>query len=206
MFTVQLKKVSVALLASLLALVGLASAQFGDITALYNQYAAEQQAYENAVIGGFVQQNMQNPEIQAMYQQHSAAGGGGTFEEFAYAYGATGGFTPQGTAYWGQVQQGINAQQQTAMTDYRTAQANSAAAIQAMNDSYYQNSQEMGNVIIGNATYAGASSDGTVLPYTWQPETYNIYNGQTYYVDYSGQYYQVDPNNSGWMYPINQGQ
>lgn len=199
-----------ALATGLLALLGAASAQYADftgmdITAMYNQYIVQQQANENSYVQGIVQQNMQNPQIQAMYQQHLASGGGGSFEEFAYAYAATGGFTPQGMAYWGQVQQGINTQQRDAMAGYRAAQANSAAAINAWNSNYYQNSQEMGNVIVGNATYYGPQGS-TVLPYTWQPNTYNSYNGQTYYVNYSGQYYWIDPNNSGWMYPINQGQ
>lgn len=170
----------------------------------YNGVVAQQSAQQNAAVGQIVQQNMQDPQIQALYQQHLASGGGGSFEEFAYAYAATGGFTPQGYAAYGQTSSTIAAQQSGTMEDYWAAQDANADAMGAYSSGYIANSQEMGNVIAGNQTYYG--SDGSaVLPYGWQPDSYNTYNGQSYYVDQSGQYFQVDPNNSGWMYPINPG-
>lgn len=199
-------KPALALTTCLLSLFGFGSAQdlSTSMTDWYNGVAAQQSAQQNAMVGQIVQQNMQNPQVQALYQQHLAAGGGGSFEEFAYAYAATGGFTPQGMAQYGQTSAAINAQQAEAMANYRQAQADSAAALNAYSGGYVQNSQEMGNVITGSATYYGPQGS-TVLPYGWQPDTTNTYNGQTYYVDAYGQYNWVDPN-SGWYYPINQGQ
>ncbi|MBA2492887.1 MAG: hypothetical protein H0V34_14775 [Gammaproteobacteria bacterium] len=154
-------------------------------------------------VQGIVQQNVRNPQIQAMYQQHLANGGGGTIEEYAYGWAATGGYTAQGYAAYGATSAQIANEQQQAMAEYRAAQANSAAAIAGLNQGYFNNQVEAGNGLMGNGGYY-SSYDGTnqVLPYGWQPNTVNSYNNQNYYVDPHGQYWQIDPNNSGWMYGV----
>lgn len=56
---------------------------------------------------------------------------------------------------------------------------------------------------MGNSTYSQPDlGSNFVLPHAWQANSYNTYNGQTYYVDQSGQYFLVDPNNSGNLYPV----
>lgn len=197
----MLKSLKAALATALFVLFAPAFAQV-DWYGLVNAQAAEQQAY----VQGIMQQALQQrgPEIQAAYQQHLQAGGYPvTFEEFAYWFVATNGFT-DGGAFARQGQANIAAEQ-AAWQGVQAAEANSAAAIAGLNGNFVANSQEMGNVIVGNASYYGPTGSA-VLPYGWQPQSYNSYNGQTYYVDHVGQYYWIDPNNSGWMYPISQGQ
>lgn len=199
-------KPALALITGLLGLFGFGSAQdlSTSMTDWYNGVATQQSAEQNAVIWQMVQQVMQNPQVQTMYQQHLASGGGGSFEEFAYGYAATCGYTPQCMAQYGQVSSAINDQQAGAMADLSQARADNAAALNAYSGGYIQNSQEMGNVIVGNETYYGPQGSA-VLPYGWQPNTTTMYNGQTYYVDPYGQYNWVDPN-TGWYYPIHPAQ
>ncbi|MEO7326783.1 MAG: hypothetical protein ABIW82_18325, partial [Dokdonella sp.] len=52
-----------------------------------------------------VRRLMQNPDCIAKYEQHRAAGGGLSFEQFAYQYAATGGFSAQGMARFRQSEQ-----------------------------------------------------------------------------------------------------
>lgn len=194
------KRPKAALATALFALFAAASAQV-DWYGLVNAQSAQTQAY----IQGIMQQALQQrgPEIQAAYQQCLQAGYYcGTFEEYALEYVSTNGFSDGGA--WQRQQQANTAALGQAWQGVQAAEAASAAAIGGLNGNFIANSQEMGNVIVGNATYYGPMGS-TVLPYGWQPNAYYQYQGQTYYVDYSGQYYWLDPNNSGWMYPISQG-
>jgi hypothetical protein len=197
-----------ALVISLLALSGLASAQWGmpdfsgvDFNAIVAAQSAETQTQINAIMGQAMQQR--GPEIQAAYQQCLYSGGYcGSFEEYALNYVTTNGFTDGGA--WARQNQANIAAEQQAWQGVQQAEANSAAAIQGLNNNYAQNQWEAGNVLYGNSTWTN-SYDNTnhTVPYNWQPDTYNTYNGQNYYVDYAGQYFWVDPNNTGWMYPLN---
>lgn len=164
-------------------------AQAQDFTAMYDQVVAGNNAYYQQLTNGIVSQNMNNPQIQMAYQQHRAQGGGYSFEQFCYMYGATGGFTPQGMSYYNQVEGNIAAQQQQAWSSYQQSQQNSAQAMQNWRNGYYQNQNEAGNVIQGNQTYYSQNGASQVLPYTWQPGHY-YYNNQNYYVDPSYQYYR----------------
>ncbi len=202
-------KILAALATSLLAIAGFASAQYGmpdfsgvDFNAIVAAQSAQTQADINAIMGQALQQR--GPEIQAAYQQCLQAGYycGRSFEEYALEYVSTNGFSDGGA--WARQQQANAAALGQAWRGVQAAEAASAAAISGLNGSFIANSQEMGNVIVGNATYYGPQGSA-VLPYGWQPNAYYQHQGQSYYVDYSGQYYWVDPNNSGWMYPINQG-
>lgn len=152
-------------------------------------------AQVNAYVNGIVQQNMANPQLQALYMQY---GQGYTFEQFCYLYGATGGFTQQGIRNYYNVGQGIAAQQQQAQNGYLQAQAQRAQAQSAWANGYYQNQAEAGRVMTGNMTY----SNGAALPYTWGPGSYQQ-GGQNYMVAPGGQYYQVDAQ--GWATPIDPG-
>lgn len=170
-----------------------------DMSSWYNGVVAQQNAQMNQMTANIVQQNMANPQVQQAYQQHLAQGGGYSFEQFAYMYAATGGFSQQGMAHYQQVEMGIQQQQQHAMQDYRQAQAQSAAAMQGWRDNYYANQAEAGNVMQGNQTYQTPFSGPQPLPYTWQPG-YHTHNQQNYYVDANNQYYQQAPD--GWYYPL----
>lgn len=197
-----------ALATSLFALFASAFGQYGmpegnvDWYGLVNAQSAQTQAYINGIMGQALQQR--GPEIQAAYQQCLQTGYYcGTFEEYALEYVSTNGFTDGGA--WQRQQQANTAALGQAWQGVHAAEATSAAAISGLNSNFIANSQEMSNVIVGNATYYGPQGSA-VLPYGWQLNAYYQHQGQTYYVDYSGQYYWVDPNNSGWMYPISQGQ
>ena len=190
----------------LVGLSGSAFAQYGDftnmdITGMYNNQVNQNNAQYQQMTNGIVQQNMHNPQVQNMYRQYQQQGGQASFEQFCYMYGATGGFTQQGINQYHQVQQGINAQQQQAWSQYQAAQAQRAQAQRQYANGYYQNQQEAGYNLNGHGTYYSPNGSQQ-LPYTWQPGNYN-YNNQTYHVNPYGQYYQVDPN--GWMTPIYQG-
>jgi len=69
-----------------------------------------------------IQQNLQNPQVQAMYQQHLAQGGTMTPEQFAYNYAATGGFSPEGMANYNRTTQDIQQRDQAAINAYRDNQ------------------------------------------------------------------------------------
>lgn len=168
------------------------AAQAQDLTSWYDGVVANQNAQMQAMTDGIVQQNMNNPQVQAMYQQHRAQGGQYSFEQFCYMYAATGGFTPQGTAYWQQNEANISRQQQQAWANYQNAQAQSAAALQDWRNGYSANQAEAGNIMQGYQTYSTPGGGSQVLPYTWQPG-YQSYNNQSYYVDPSYNYYQQTP-------------
>lgn len=165
-------------------------------------YQAQLQASSAQVqqyVGNIVQSNMANPQLQALYHQYG--GGGYSFEQFCYMYGATGGFTPQGMQQYQAVSQGINAQQQQAWQGYQAAQAQRATAQSAWQNGYYRNQAEAGNVMSGSMTYS-TPNGAAVLPYNWNPGFYQQQQ-QNYYVNPSGQYHQLDAQ--GWATPIAPG-
>lgn len=174
-----------------------------DITSMYNAMAAQQNAQMQQQTQQIVLQVMQNPRFQGMYQQHLASGGSSTPEQYAYNYAATGGFTESGMRNYQNSEaasaakiQGAWQGEQKAIQGYRDAYNGYASG-------YSSNQQEVGNSLMGNSTYVQPDSgSSSVLPHTWQTNSYNSFNGNTYYVDQSGQYYLLDPNNSGTMYPV----
>lgn len=191
---------------ALLCLIGLSGsawAQYGDFTgmdisAMYANTVQNNNAYFESMTGNLIQQNMQNPQIQAMYQQYRMQGGWASFEQFAYMYGATGGFTPQGMNQYNQVSQGIQAQQQQAWSGYQAAQANRAASMNQWQNGYHANQQEAGRVMQGNMTYYGPQG-AQELPYMVGPGYYTQHN-QGYYVDPSYQQHQIQAG--GYMAPM----
>ncbi len=209
MFTKSIKTLT-ATLSSLFVFIGLASAQ--DFTGIdLNAVLAGQMQQTQYALDGVMQSAMQQrgPEIQAAYQQCLYTGGYcGSFEEYALNYVSTNGFTDGGA--WAKQNQANIAAEQQAWQGVQNAQQGYQDAYGNYVGGFSENMNESGNILMGNATYTGPQDFGyqgsEVLPFGWQPESYNTYNGQQYYVDNSGQYYWVDPNNTGWMYPVNQGQ
>ncbi|MBX3171694.1 MAG: hypothetical protein KF760_30065 [Candidatus Eremiobacteraeota bacterium] len=181
-------------------------AQYGDftnmdMTRLYNQHVQQTNAYFQNRTQQMVQSNMTNPQVQYAYQQYLAQGGQASFEQFAYMYAATGGFSQQGIQNYNQTTQNINAQQRNAWNGYQQAQQQRQQAVQDWQNGYYRNQAEAGYNLNGQATYATPAGP-QVLHYNNQPGYYQQ-NGQNYYMDPSGNYYYVYPN--GTVQPLQRG-
>ncbi len=172
-----------------------ASAQ--DFGAMINQ---QMSAMNNMLAGaqqqanGFVQQRMQDPQVQASYRAYVAkARAQGMpvqdFPSYTYDYIRTGGFSTGGMAMARASDNANTAKVGQAAADLRNAQANRAAAQAQLNGNFQRNNTEFGNQLMGNSTYYAPNGQPMVLPHTWQANgTYN-YNGNYYHVDQSGNYY-----------------
>ncbi|MBS2036378.1 hypothetical protein JST97_15415 [bacterium] len=163
-----------------------------DISGLYNQRVQQNNAYFQSQTQQIVQANMANPRVQLAYQQYRAQGGQASFQEFAYYYAATGGFSQQGIQNYNQTSQDISAQQQKAWDGYRQAQQQRQQAVQQWQNGYSRNQNEAGYNLNSQATYSTPVGP-QVLNYNSQPGYYQ-YNGQTYYKDPRGNYYYIYPN------------
>lgn len=173
-----------------------------DITGMYNNWAQGQQMEMQAMQQQIIQQNMNDPNVIALYNQQVAAGlFSGDLAAFAYKYAATGGLSAQGYSNYNNTTNQIADQYRGAFNDYNQSVQAYRDAYSGYTGGYSANSQEAGRGLMGQSTYQGYGN-GQVLPQTWQPNTYNTYNGNTYYVDQGGQYYMADPNGSGYWYPL----
>jgi hypothetical protein len=212
MFSSSLKTLTT-IITSLIIFTSFASAQWGipDLTGIdLNAVLAGQMQQTQGALNGVMYDAMQQrgPEIQSAYNACLQSGQYcGSFDEYALNYVSTNGFTDGGA--WAKQNQTNIANEQNAWQGVQAAEQGYRDAYGNYTGGFSENMNEAGTILMGNATYytqGGSAQGSTVLPYGWQANSYNTYNGQSYYVDYSGQYYQIDPNNSGWMYPINQGQ
>ncbi|MBA2492886.1 MAG: hypothetical protein H0V34_14770 [Gammaproteobacteria bacterium] len=155
--------------------------QMAQLQASFNQAGASMQQAQ--------QQLMSNPYVQQQYNQYLQTGGTNSFEQFAYFFGGS----PAAQAgYIASGQAGLNGVGQ-AMNGFNEA-------ITADGISRSNTATNFGNVLTNTGTYQDPNGSNYILPYTWQPDTFNSYNNQTYYVDSYGQYYQLDP--SGYGYPV----
>ena len=161
------------------------SAWSQDLTAMYNQHVNQTNAYFQARTHNLVQNNMQDPRIQYAYQCYRSQGGAASFPQFAYMYAATGGFTQQGMNYYNQVNQGIANQQQQAWSAYQQAQGQRQQAMNQWQNGYYQNQNEAGYNLQGNATYSTPEGN-VVLPYTQGQQYYYQYPNGSYAPIYKG--------------------
>ena len=207
MFTHRFKALA-PLLLGLVGPAGIAAAQDFtgmDITGMYNNWAAQQNSQMNQQTQQIIGQVLQDPRFQSMYQQYSASGGTASAEQYAYSYAATGGFTPRGMQNYQNSEAASAAKIQNAWRGYQNATQGYRDAYGNYTGGYSANQNEAGNTLMGNSTFVEPGTGSNfVLPHTWQANSYNTYNGQTYYVDQVGQYFWVDPNNNGWKYPIYQ--
>lgn len=158
---------------------------YGDMLA---QYQAQLDQV-NTSIQTSAQQLMSNPYIQQQYNQHLQNGGTVSFEQFVYFLGGS------PTVQADQIASGQNA-----LNGVGQAIIGFNGAITADGISRSNSANEFGNVLTDTRTYQDPNGSNYVLPYTWQPGTFNSYNNLTYYVDTYGQYYQVGP--SGYGYPV----
>ena len=155
-----------------------------------------QQAENNVV-----QQLMHNPDCIAKYQQHRAGGGNLSFEQFAYQYAATGGFSAQGMARLRQSEHANQQREQSAWQDYQQAQQQRGQAQQAYAEGYSANQQEAGRVMQGNSSWVDPATGGTrALAYTGANDAVDTNTGQRFHRDESGQYYAQGAD--GRWYPM----
>lgn len=156
---------------------------------------------ENRVQGA-VQQRMQDPAVQAAWQQYVARSGGRpamNYPTFTYYYIYTNGFSSQGMAHMRATESGIQQREAAAWQGVRQAEAGRAAAQQGQRDAYFANQQEAGRGLMGQSTYQ-VGGWRTQLPHTWAANTTVQYQGHTYHVDGSGQYHVR--GNDGLWYPL----
>jgi len=192
--------------ALLIALARPAHAQ--DYSQMIRQALARQQAAVDGAtqrVNGAVQQRMQDPQVQQAYQQYvwrmqQSGQPSMSFPQFTYQYIYTLGFSQQGVAMARANEAGIAQREAAAVAGLREAERNRAAAMQAQRDGYLRNQQEAGRGLMGQSTYVAPNGAGVQLPHTWQPNTTQQYQGNTYHVDASGQYYVLAQN--GWWYPV----
>lgn len=141
--------------------------------------------------GGIVQQNMQNPQVQQMYQNYINNGGTASFQQFAYSYAATGGFTPEGRQIWNQNEARIQRNEQQAVQRYRDNQAQNYQAMQQMNQRNDEIARARGNLLNGTTDYYQPGTNNQYnLPHTLQPNNYyyDQGSGQNFYRDPQGNY------------------
>ena len=86
------------------------------------------------------------------------------------------------------------------MQGLRDAQAARGAAQQAQRDGYARNQQEAGLGLMGQSRYVAPNGAALQLPHTWQKNSTQQYQGQTYRVDHMGQYHVL--GSDGWWYPL----
>jgi hypothetical protein len=175
----------------------LSAASAQDFNAIYQEHLRQGQELDRRIQSaqeGIVNQNMQNPRVQAMYQQHLAQGGRMSFQEFAYMYGATAGFTPDGIQRWQRSETNIQQNEAQAMQRYREHQNQlQQQTFQQMQEQNQRWARQRGNIMNGTSDYRNPN-DGTVhnLPNTVQPGTavYDRGNDQLYWNGPQGQYQQ----------------
>jgi len=196
------------LAAALLLACAAAAASAQDYAAMIRQSLARQQAAVDGAqqrVQGAMQQRMQDPQVQAAYQQYAwrmqqAGQRPMDFPTFTYNYIYTNGFSAAGIAHARANEAGIAQREAAAVQGLRQAEQNRAQAMQAQRDGYFRNQQEAGRGLMGQSTYVAPNGAQLALPHTWQPNTTQVYQGNTYHVDASGQYHVLAAN--GWWYPV----
>ncbi len=176
----------------------------------FNAMIQQSMARMNAIVGqaeqrvnGAVQQRMQDPAVQAAWQQYVASTGGRpamNYPTFTYYYIYTNGFSAGGMAHMRATEAGIQQREATAWQGVRQAEAGRAAAQQGQRDAYFANQQEVGRQLMGQSTYQAPDGYRLQLPHTWQPNTTVQYQGRTYHVDAGGRY--LVQGADGWWYPL----
>lgn len=193
------------------ALLGLAALSAGPARAQdYGAMVQQQMAAMNANIARgqqqvnqVVGQRMQDPAVQAAWQQYVARSGGRPamdYPAFTYNYIYTNGFSAQGIAHARNHEATNQARERAAWQGLQQAQQQRAAAMQAQRDGYHANQQEAGRGLMGQGTYTAPNGQPMVLPHTWQRNTTQQYQGNTYHVDAGGRYHVLGAD--GWWYPL----
>ncbi len=166
---------------------GMAAASAQDLNAMNNAFNAQLNAQMGATQNSIIRRNLADPHVMALYRQHLAQGGRMTPEQFAYAYAATGGFTPQGYANYNNTSRQIGEQLQGSMQGLRNAEAARAQAQGQWSAGYINNQQEAGRGLMGQGSYVDPRS-GSPVQLDYLPSAQPSYNPQT------GMYYMQDAN------------
>ena len=179
-----------------------------DYAAMIRQSQARQQAIVDAATqraNGAVQQRMQDPQVQAAYQQYAwrmqqSGQRAMNFPTFTAQWIYTNGFSAAGIRHAQQTEAGIAQREAASVQGLRQAEWQRGQAQQAQRDGYSRNQQEAGRGLMGQSTYTSPNGAPLVLPHTWGANTQQQYQGNTYRVDASGQYHVLAAN--GWWYPV----
>lgn len=159
----------------------------------------------NQQVQQIVQQRMQDPQVWASYQQYVAqmrmrGQPAMDYPTYTYNYIYTRGFSADGTAQARANEAGIAANERAAVQGLRDAERQRGLAQQQQRDAYFANQQEAGRGLMGQSTYVAPNGYAMQLPHTWAPNSYQQYNGSTYYVDAGGRYFVR--GNDGYWYPL----
>lgn len=179
-----------------------AEAQDYDSTIQQQAMLGHQQAVQMQQIEtGIVQQNLQNPQVQQMYQQHLQSGGTMTPEQFAYGYAATGGYSPEGRARFQQNELANQQKEKQAHDGYVDAQRDRGLAQQQMLEQENQISNARGNLLSGTTDYVDPTTGETfnlshTAPGNSFAETPN--SSDSFFRDTQGNF-QRNTNNSGYF-------
>jgi hypothetical protein len=191
---------------STLAIVALVNASVvsaqSDITAWYNNHVAQQNHHFQQIEQQLTRQNMQDPQVQQMYGQYQSNGGQGSFEQFAFGYAATGGYTPRGWNHWHQSQTQIQNRDRQSVADYH----NHVNRLWAETNDYRRNVQDRiayhrGELLSGNGTYVDPfTGQHQQLPYTSETGTWHTdyYGYQQFQMDSFGNYWMRNPQTGLW--------
>lgn len=181
-----------------------------DYGAMLNQQLQQSNALANQMQQmeqGIVQQNVQNPQVQASYQQYLAQGGNMSFDQYAYQYAATGGFTPEGKAFYNQNERQIQQREGQAIQDYRNYTNNLWDQTgQYRRESADRQAHQVGNLMAGTSDYIDPSTGQQWnLPNTQTGQfNYDNGSGNTFYNDSQGNYYRGDQN--GYWYGMQEAE
>jgi hypothetical protein len=161
----------------------------------------------NQQVNQMVQQRMQDPQVRAsyeqyLYQQRMRGQPAMDYPTYTYNYIYTRGFSADGTAQARANEANISANERAAAQRLREAEAQRGMAQQQQRDGYFANQQEAGRGLMGQSTYLAPNGYATQLPHTWQPNTYQQFQGNTYWVDAGGRYFVRGTD--GYWYPLTQ--
>ncbi|HVF64722.1 MAG TPA: hypothetical protein VNE58_12085 [Casimicrobiaceae bacterium] len=152
-----------------------------------------------------VQQRMNDPQVRASYAeyvQRMRMSGQPVmdFPTYTYNWIYTRGFSADGTAHARANERNIANNEMAAAQRLRQAEAERGQAQQQQRDAYFRNQQETGRGLMGQSTFTAPNGMQMVLPHTWQPNTTQVYQNNTYYIDLTGRYYVRGTD--GWWYPL----
>ena len=165
-----------------------------DLNAMNSAFNSGLNAQMQAVSNHIVQQNMNNPDCQQLYQAHRQQGGTLDFPAFCLQYAETGGFTPEGKQRYMQSRTQIQTQDQANMNAHRqyseNLQRETTAYRNAVQDKW---ANQRGETLSAEATFVN-SANGTA----WQLPT-NLSLGQTVRDPGSGNDFAMDIHGQYWM-------
>jgi hypothetical protein len=169
----------------------------GAVAALKGQVEAGRQANVQGIYNRLAR-IMQDPAVQAQYQQYRAQGGPMNYQQYAYQWAMTGGFRPGGAADAYRALNAETARVQGSWQGEQYAEAERGAAQGQMQQNYADNEQETGNLLEGRSTWSDPQTGMTYqLPHAMsQSPQYDPQTNRYFRMDDRGTYYVSTPNGS----------